>query len=184
LKRKRFSRKAYLVCAFLISVFVAGWLLPDNAAIPVAGASRHDWNQDTFWYEPWGASKVHKGIDIFAKRGTAVLSATTGLVVYNGTLSRGGDVVLVLGPKWRVHYYAHLRTRNVILGQWVSRSQVIGAVGDSGNARGKPPHLHYSIVTLVPYPWRWDGGTHGWLKMFFLNPGNLLSGSKTINPNP
>ena len=34
----------------------------------------------------------------------------------------------------------------------------------------KPPHLHYSIFTLVPYPWRIDGSKQGWMKMFFLDP--------------
>jgi len=39
----------------------------------------------------------------------------------------------------------------------VNQNTIIGSVGDSGNAKGKPPHLHYSIVTLIPYLWRYDG---------------------------
>jgi hypothetical protein len=47
-------------------------------------------------------------------------------------------------------------------------------VGDSGNAKGKPTHLHYSIVTLVPHPWRIDGSPQGWKKMFYLDPTRYL----------
>jgi murein DD-endopeptidase MepM/ murein hydrolase activator NlpD len=48
---------------------------------------------------------------------------------------------------------------------------MLGAVGSTGNAAGKPPHLHYAIVTPVPYPWRITGEPQGWQKMFFLDPG-------------
>lgn len=40
----------------------------------------------------------------------------------------------------------------------------------TGNAKGKPPHLHYSIITLFPYLWRVDRSEQGWKKMFYLNP--------------
>ena len=43
-------------------------------------------------------------------------------------------------------------------------------MGDSGNAAGKPPHLHYSLVSLLPMFWRADEAPQGWKKMFFLDP--------------
>ena len=86
----------------------------------------------------------------------------------------GGKVIAVLGPKWRIHYYAHLSSIDTRFGALVSMGETIGAVGDTGNAAGKPPHLHYAVVTLIPYPWRWDGSTQGWKKMFFLDPGKVL----------
>jgi peptidoglycan LD-endopeptidase LytH len=49
-----------------------------------------------------------------------------------------------------------------------------GAVGATGNAAGKPPHLHYVIATLVPYPWRITNEPQGWRKMFFLDPSAEL----------
>ncbi len=150
------------------------FLLPENAIIPVQDATTKDWNQQTFWYEPWGSSGVHKGIDIFGSKGTPLLSATGGVVIFSGGISKGGNVIAVLGPKWRIHYYAHMDSAEVSAGEWLSRGDTVGTLGDSGNAAGKPPHLHYSILTLVPYPWRWDSSTQGWKKMFYLDPGAVL----------
>lgn len=100
----------------LITVFVfiiAGFLILETVVIPVQSATSKDWNQQTFWYEPWGKSGVHKGIDIFAPKGQPVISATQGIVLYSGEISLGGKVLLILGPKWRLHYYAHLEQSNV-----------------------------------------------------------------------
>ena len=87
---------------------------------------------------------------------------------------QGGKVVVALGPKWRIHYYAHLHSVEVYPGQPLLTGSVLGSVGDSGNARGKPAHLHYSIVSLLPLPWRADDSTQGWKKMFYLDPNQLL----------
>jgi len=171
-KFKRF-KKRYLLFFFLLTL-VVGFLLPEKQIIPVQAATTNDWNHNTFWYEPWGKSGVHKGIDIFAAQGQAVLSSSYGLVIYTGTLSIGGNVVVVLGPKWRLHYYAHMQDGSMTKKKWLAKGEVLGVVGDTGNAQGKAPHLHYSIVTLIPYPWRWDDSTQGWKKIFFLNPSKLL----------
>jgi peptidoglycan LD-endopeptidase LytH len=119
-------------------------------------------------------SGVHKGIDIFAPKKTPVLAPTYGLVIYTGELKLGGNAVFILGPKWRVHFFGHLNRSNVVIGQPVTRGQEIGEVGDSGNAQGKPPHLHYQIDTWLPYPWLCDTSTQGWKKMFILNPNDYL----------
>ena len=155
-------------------VLVLGLLVPGAQVIPVEGATEADWNHDTFWYDPWGRSGVHKGIDIFAAEGTAVRASTGGVVLYTGELSRGGNVVVILGPKWRLHYYAHMASRDVARGRAVAQGRVVGTVGTSGNAAGKPPHLHYSIVTLVPYPWRVTTERQGWKKVFYLDPDDAL----------
>ncbi|HIE02261.1 MAG TPA: hypothetical protein EYP59_18605 [Thiotrichaceae bacterium] len=44
--------------------------MPEKLVIPVMGAKTTGWNHQTFWYEAWGRSGVHKGIDIFAKKKT------------------------------------------------------------------------------------------------------------------
>jgi len=138
--------------------------------MPVENADSSSYNQASFWYYPWGKSVTHKGVDIFAAKGTTIRSSVPGMVVYTGLFPNGGNVALVIGPRWRLHYYAHLNTTSVEPLQFVSNQSVIGTVGDSGNAKGKPAHLHYSILTLIPYPWRIDGDRQGWKKMFYLNP--------------
>ena len=156
------------------AIVLTGFALPENIAIPVQDATSSDWNHDSFWYEPWGSSGVHKGIDIFSAMSTPVVASTYGLVLYQGQLTKGGNVIVILGPKWRIHYYAHLEHINVRTGAYVSATEIIGSLGDSGNAQGKPPHLHYSIVSIMPYIWRVDTSTQGWKKMFFLDPSERL----------
>ena len=51
----------------------------------------------------------------------------------------------------------------------------LGTVGDSGNARGKPPHLHYAILSLLPYPWRADGSSTNINASAFCSVKSLLS---------
>lgn len=167
-------RKLVLV---ILAVFFIGFLIPERIKIPVVGASRPDWNPKSFWAEPWGTSGVHKGIDIFGKKGAGVTSTTDGIVVYAGQIKKGGNVVLVLGPKWRLHYFAHLDTIRTSRFAFVGSGEWIGTLGDSGNAQGKPPHLHYSIIRLVPVPWAADDSTQGVKKAFFIDPSGYLGGA-------
>ena len=77
------------ILLFGVAVITVGLALPEHAIIPVEGATSADWNAKTFWYEPWGKSGVHKGIDIFAPEGRAVIAAVPGIVVYEGALGSG-----------------------------------------------------------------------------------------------
>ena len=169
--RRRRLRRAVFALLLLLAL---GFLLPEHAVIPVRGAGPRDWNAQSFWYEPWGASGVHKGIDIFAPRGRDVVSTTYGFVVFRGELALGGNVVAALGPKWRLHYYAHLDTSRVGAFSLLQPGTTIGTVGDSGNAAGKPPHLHYAVLSLLPLPWRATTQTQGWKRLFFLDPGRIV----------
>lgn len=162
------SHRRFWIAFFLITL--TGFLLPDPAALPVRDANSADWNKDSFWFYPWGKSGTHKGIDIFAPQGKEVLSDGYGIVTFAGELSAGGKVVLVLGPKWKMHYYAHLSEQNVFAGQIVRTGQVLGNVGTTGNAAGKPPHLHYSIKSIFPLPWLIQFDEQGYLRMFYLDP--------------
>jgi peptidoglycan LD-endopeptidase LytH len=168
--RKWVKRMLIALAAFIGLPF----LIPERAIIPVQGATSRDWNQESFWYEPWGKSGVHKGIDIFAPSGRPVIAPVPGIVVYSGQLGMGGNVVAVLGPKWRIHYFAHLSSNYVGAFDYVSRSEVIGSVGTSGNAAGKPPHLHYAVLSVIPLPWRATTQAQGWKRMFFVDPGQVL----------
>jgi len=170
--RKNTSRK-YVFVPFLIILF--GFLIPFKMDNPVKGATVKDWNEKSFWAYPWGSSITHKGIDIFKERHTEVLSSTHGIVFYVSEGGKGGNAVMVLGPKWRFHYYAHLESIAVYPLQPIKRGGVIGSVGDSGNAKGKPTHLHYAITTPFPYVHLYDKvAVHGWKKMFYLNPDTWL----------
>ncbi len=119
--------------------------------MPVVGANASDFNAASFWYYPWGKSVTHKGVDIFAKKGTTIRAATTGIVLAAGQAKRGGKFIVILGPKWRLHYYAHLETLTQEAWYLTNHDTELGTVGTSGNAKGKPPHLHYAIVSLFPY---------------------------------
>jgi murein DD-endopeptidase MepM/ murein hydrolase activator NlpD len=158
----------------LLSILVFGLILPQKFSMPVEGGSNASYNKKSFWYYPWGKSVTHKGVDIFAKAGTNVRSSTNGLVIYCGQIKMGGNVVLVLGPKWRLHYYAHLQSIQTSTFSFTGRNDIIGTVGTTGNANGKSPHLHYSVMTLIPYFWLMDKDRQGWKKMFYLNPIEYL----------
>jgi murein DD-endopeptidase MepM/ murein hydrolase activator NlpD len=173
-------RAAFVTVLFISAILIAGFIAPERIRIPVAGATTSDWNKDSFWYEPWGASGVHKGIDIFGKKGTPVLSAVDGIVIYTGLTSIGGNVVVVLGPKWRFHYYAHLDTITTSAPAPVKSGSAIGTVGNSGSARGRAPHLHYAIIRLFPALRAVDDSTQGGQKAFFMDPNAYLRGSVGI----
>lgn len=122
---------------------------PDVIPVPVQGVEARR-IADTFG-SPRGRDRSHQGVDIFAARGTPVLSATEGLVVSVRDAGLGGRQVWVLGPGHERHYYAHLDDWALALraGDRVRAGTQLGTVGDTGNARGTPPHLHYGIYTAT-----------------------------------
>jgi murein DD-endopeptidase MepM/ murein hydrolase activator NlpD len=129
---------------------------PTKLPVPVEGvqASRL---VDT-WGGPRSGGRRHEGIDIFGKRGTKIRSTTEGVVTTVGDNRLGGHSVWVIGPGGYFHYYAHLeKYGDVKRGRRIQTGHFIGTVGDSGNAKGTPPHLHYGIYKLSgaannPYP--------------------------------
>jgi murein DD-endopeptidase MepM/ murein hydrolase activator NlpD len=99
------------------------------------------------WHAPRGNDRVHEGQDIFAPRGTAVLSATEGYIVNIGENNLGGQTVSVIGAGGRTYYYAHLDSYapHIAEGDYVTRQTLLGCVGTTGNAAGTPPHLHFGV---------------------------------------
>lgn len=117
---------------------------PATLPVPVRGVGRSALRNS--WGAPRSGGRDHKGIDIFAPRGREIISATRGIVVTVGHNELGGRIVRILGPGGYWHYYAHLeRFANVRPGDVIAEGTVVGYVGDSGNAKGTPPHLHYGI---------------------------------------
>ncbi|WP_435949715.1 M23 family metallopeptidase [Psychrobacter sp. DM8] len=111
--------------------------------------------------DTWGAARSqgrsHEGIDIFAERGTPIHATTQGVVSKVGENTLGGRVVVVVGPGGAGHYYAHMEDyADIEANDWVDSGDIIGYVGDSGNAKGTPPHVHYGIYikgsAVNPYP--------------------------------
>ena len=111
--------------------------------------------------DTWGAARSqgrsHEGIDIFAARGTPIQATTQGIVSKVGEDALGGRVVMIVGPGGAGHYYAHLEDyADISPNDWVNAGDIIGYVGDSGNAKGTPPHVHYGIYingsAVNPYP--------------------------------
>src|SRR5918993_1089516 len=101
------------------------------------------------WRAPRDGGRYHQGVDIFAKPGTPVRSTTEGIVIRLGQNRLGGNVVWVMGPGRQTHYYAHLSDFGAFeAGERVIAGDIIGYVGDTGNARGTPHHLHYGVYEL------------------------------------
>lgn len=99
----------------------------------------------------WGATRdggkrSHEGIDIFAPKGTPVIAATQGRVSGTGNRGLGGKQVWVRdGKRGNSLYYAHLDSIIAKPGQKVFPGDTLGLVGNTGNARTTPPHLHFGI---------------------------------------
>ena len=156
-----------------VSLLMLLVLTEPSGIIPVAKASSKDWHPETFWYEPWGGSLVHRGIDIFAKEGQPVIATVGCMVLIARKIQVGGNVVLCLDRSLRIHYYAHLDSYSVESLDWLSQGEKLGAVGNSGNALNKPPHLHYSVMSITPRPWNITNQTLGWMLMFYIDPNTL-----------
>lgn len=125
-------------------------LLQVVAPFPVAGRSNfsHDWG-----FPRWTpAPHLHEGTDIFADFGTPIVTSEAGRVIKKGTYGAGGISAWVLGDSGNAYYYAHLQSwvRGLAVGQRVERGEIIGFIGDTGNATGGAPHLHFEIHPGTP----------------------------------
>ena len=172
------KRRTWIASASLVAIVASGWFIawqggplyqhpilalrlimadaPRVLPVPVTRVQPRQLVNT--WGAPRSGGRAHRGIDIFAPRGRAIVSTTDGIVVTIGRSKLGGRIVWVLGPAGHWHYYAHLNSFGPIReGKIIRRGTVIGYVGDSGNARGTPTHLHYGIYrfgggAINPYP--------------------------------
>src|SRR5690606_16891056 len=93
-----------------------------------------------------GGRRRHDGVDIFAPRGTPVLAAADGVVRDVRVSAVGGKVIWLEAADDDVaYYYAHLDAQLVGVGARVRAGEVIGRVGNTGNARRASPHLHFGV---------------------------------------
>ena len=93
-----------------------------------------------------GYTKFHKGVDFAAPKGTRIVAAGDGKIVYAGWYSTYGQYVKVMHNKTYSTAYAHLSKlpKNMRVGDSVRQGQVIGYVGTTGNSTG--PHLHFEVL--------------------------------------
>ena len=92
--------------------------------------------------DPWRVNgSPHCGVDIFGKEGTEVRPSVGGVVLYSGWFDDVvGNMIVVLGPKWKLHEYMHLKKSfvNFFLGADSGHDTVIGLLGKTGNATKTP----------------------------------------------
>lgn len=103
-----------------------------------------------------GGKREHHGVDIFAKRHTPIIAPVKADVRFVGTRGIGGKVVWLYDRKSGNNlYFAHLQEQKVERNQTVNPGDTIGTVGNTGNAKHTPPHLHFGIYRngpIDPYP--------------------------------
>lgn len=103
---------------------------------------------DDSWHAPRdGGTRVHKGIDIFAPRGTEVVAVSDGIVSYIGDQRLGGHCVWLTTENGAAFYYAHLDrwAPELYEGMEVQAGDLLGYVGNTGNAKYTPSHLHFAV---------------------------------------
>ena len=124
-----------------------------DIAFPAVASSRYsnDFANDR------SGGRVHRATDLFGPMGSRIFAARGGTVIWAPREQTGlaGYALQILGDDGRVYAYYHLgpdgaRRRKAVVkginqGTRVSRGQHIGYLGDSGNAAGGAPHLHFEI---------------------------------------
>ncbi len=112
-----------------------------------------------------GGTRQHAGTDVFADRLTPLVAAADGTVVRASTLDRGlaGNFVVMADDDGWEYTYAHLNNdspgtddgtnppewilaEGIEVGTEVSAGELLGYLGDSGNAETTPPHVHFEIT--------------------------------------
>jgi murein DD-endopeptidase MepM/ murein hydrolase activator NlpD len=113
--------------------------------MPVVGVRPHDLSDS--WHDPRSGGRVHKGIDIFAARGTEVVAVADGIISYIGDQRLGGHCVWLTTENGASFYYAHLDrwAAGLYEGMEVQSGDLIGYVGNTGNAAHTPSHLHFAV---------------------------------------
>lgn len=122
----------------------------DAIICPVLGGSAYG----NTWGAPRSGGRRHQGVDMLAPTGTPLQAVVSGFVEQKNN-ALGGITISLRGDNGNRYYYAHLVGYEGVAGR-VEQGQVIGYVGDTGNARGTP-HLHFEIrpgggVPVNPYP--------------------------------
>ena len=140
------------------SIATAGVISAAPLRVPIDGA-----NVETFkgGFAEHRDGRVHEAVDMLAPRNTPVHAVADGTIAKLFYSKGGGGITLSqLDPTAQfAYYYAHLEryADDVKEGQHVSKGQVIGYVGTSGNAPANTPHLHFAVFELDADRKWWKG---------------------------
>ncbi len=112
---------------------------------PLTGTGEMSWPVDGGWIsDPFISDRNHKGLDIAASEGAEIYAAQEGTVVAAGWNSGGyGNVVMIEHDNGYATVYAHMLYVYAVEGQYVSRGQLIGFVGTTGDSTGN--HCHFEV---------------------------------------
>jgi len=112
------------------------------------------------WGSPRSGGRRHKGTDVMAQMGAEVYAITHGRITSMKSGGLGGIVLYLWGDDGVTYYYAHLRgyASTVHVGKRVEAGELIAFNGNTGNARGSSPHIHFEVhpgggSAVNPYPW-------------------------------
>ncbi|HEX4978869.1 MAG TPA: peptidoglycan DD-metalloendopeptidase family protein [Acidimicrobiales bacterium] len=143
----------------LAAVQAGGGIVGAGFVFPVGGPHSYS---DTFGApRMFGTSyaHLHQGTDIFAAHGTPLLACERGVLIKVGSDTLGGTKLWLVGASGTRYYYAHLSAfaEGVTEGKVVRAGDVIGFVGNTGNAATTPAHLHFEVhpnggPAVNPYP--------------------------------
>jgi murein DD-endopeptidase MepM/ murein hydrolase activator NlpD len=135
-------------------------LLQVVGPFPVAGPA--------YWTDDWhacrdGCTRFHEGLDIFAPHGTPLVAPADGVVTQKVVGSLSGTSIEIQDANGVQYFYAHLSgwAEPINVGDPVELGQVLGYVGNTGNAISTPPHLHLEVqpggIPVPPKPFvdRW-----------------------------
>lgn len=115
---------------------------PPPASSGMACPIRGSYSYADTWGAPRSGGRRHEGVDMIASTGTTLVAVVSGSVQFKQN-SLGGNAVWLAGNDGARYYYAHLSSFEGS-SRSVGQGEVIGYVGDSGNARGTP-HLHFEV---------------------------------------
>ena len=108
------------------------------------------------WGFPRSGGRSHEGTDIMAAEGTSVVAITDGTITYSGYGSSAGNWIILSGDDGNGYWYMHNR-ENLVSGGHVRVGEQIATVGNTGNASGGAPHVHFEYHPggggpVNPYP--------------------------------
>ena len=154
------ARRASVAAQFNLAVFAAGSEIVIHGFVFPVG-DPHSFG-DSFGAPRMMESEyehAHQGTDIMAPFDTPLLACERGIITEMGTDVLGGTKLWLKGESGTYYYYAHLSAfvEGMKDGDVVEAGDLVGLVGDTGNAKGGAPHLHFEIhpdggPAVNPYP--------------------------------